>query len=153
MIPQNLKLWLVLTLIFMLGVATGVSLTISLTPHFRHPPGTQQMKRHMLMALTHRLNLTPEQQAKVQPILTDMATQMQALHRDEVGRASQIMEKTTSQISTILTPEQQTEMQKMEQEMNSDRDRMMPGHMHFWKQSGMQPMPPNESQNPPPDRH
>lgn len=150
MISLNLKLWswLVLALIFLLGVATGVSLTIGLSPHFTHLPGARQMKEQMLKDLTHRLNLTPDQQAKVQPILADVATQMQTVHRDEVGRISQIMEKANSQIAAILTPEQQTELQTMQKEMESKRDWMAPGHMHSRKQLGMSPS--DEAPNPPP---
>lgn len=132
MIAQQLKLWLVLALIFLLGVATGVSLTIGMSPRFRHSPGAQQMKARMLMSLTRRLNLTPDQQTRIQPILADIAMQMQAVHREEVGRISQIMEKADSQMASILTPEQQTELQRMQKEMESERDRMAPGHMHPW---------------------
>jgi len=151
MIPQNWKQWLVLALIFILGAATGASLTIGLTPRFNHPPGAQQMKKRLLMTLTHRLNLTPEQQAKVQPILADLATQMQTVHRDEVARATQIMEKATNQIKAILTPEQQAQMQTMQQEMESERDRMTPGRARSRMQPYFPPggMPPDGMPSPP----
>lgn len=138
MMLQKIKPWLVLAVIFVLGVATGISLTIGLGPRFTHPPGVQQMKNRMLMGLTHRLNLTAEQQAKVDPILTAAESQIQTIHRDEVGHISHIMEGVKTQILPILTPEQQTELQKMEKEMESQRDRMFPGHMHSW----MKPEPP-----------
>jgi Spy/CpxP family protein refolding chaperone len=144
----KIKPWLILALIFVLGVVTGVSLTVGLGPHFMRPPGAQQMKKRMLMGLTHRLNLTADQQARIDPILANAETQIQALHRDEVGRISRIMETVNTQILPLLTPEQQTELQKMRKEMEGQRDRMFPGHMRPWMQPG-QPPPPAGGTPPP----
>jgi Spy/CpxP family protein refolding chaperone len=146
----KIKPWLVLTLIFVLGVATGISLTVGLGSPFMHAPGAQQMKNRMLMGLTHRLNLTPDQQAKIDPILTAAESQIQTIHRDEVGRISHIMEGVKTQILPILTPEQQMELQKMEKEMEKQRDRMFPGHMRPWRQSAPPPPPGGAPPNGPP---
>lgn len=133
----KLKPWLILALIFVLGAATGVSLTIGLGPRFSHPPGAQQMKNRMLMGLTHRLNLTSDQQAKIDPIVTSIQSQIQQVHREEVGRISRIMEAANTQILPLLNSDQQAELQKMEKEMESqhDRDRTSAGHLHSHMQS------------------
>ena len=121
---SKLKPWLLLAVIFVVGVITGSALTIGLASHFMHPSGGQQMKQHWMMMLTRQLNLTADQQAKIQPILTDADTKIQALHRDEVDRGSQIIKAANDQISAILTPEQQAQMKKME----ADREKMFSGH-------------------------
>jgi len=130
---SKLRPWLVLAVIFIAGAVTGAALTIGFASHWMQPPGAQQMRNNWMMHLTHRLNLTADQQAKIEPILADAGNQLQSLHRDEVEKVSQIMEKTNSQIAAILTPDQQAELQKMEKEMDQNRDRMFPGH-HHWGQ-------------------
>ena len=122
---QKLKPWLVMGLIFVVGMVTGASLMIGMGPHFRHPPGEREMKNHWMMMLVHRLNLTDDQQAKIQPILTDAENQIHSVHGEEIGRISKIMETANSQISSLLTPDQQTEMKKLE----SEREKMFSGHM------------------------
>jgi Spy/CpxP family protein refolding chaperone len=72
--------------------------------------------------LTKRLNLTPDQAAQVEPILADSQARMKALkpipgsQPDFKAMREQrqaIMEDTKSKLSSVLTPEQQTEFAKM----------------------------------------
>ena len=125
---SKFKPWLVIGIIFIVGVVTGSSLTIGLAPHFLHPPGEQQMKRHLMEHLAKRLNLTADQQAKIQPIVADAKIKIQSLHRDEVERGSQIFKATHDRIAALLTPEQKVELQKME----SEREKLFSGHMRPW---------------------
>lgn len=125
---SKFKPWVLLAVIFIVGVITGSALTIGLASRFMHPPGGQ-MKQHWMMLLTRQLHLTTDQQAKIQPILTDADTKIQALHRDEVEQVSQIFKTANDQISTILTPDQQAQMKKME----ADREKMFSGHgVRLW---------------------
>ena len=124
------KPWLILGMIFILGLVTGGALTFSLEHHFARPPGPQQMRRHMLTFLTRELNLTADQQTKIGPILDDAERQIRQIHRDEVGRVSKIMEAANSQITPLLTPEQQAQQKAME----SERKKMFSGHMRPWGQ-------------------
>jgi len=123
---SRLKPWLLLAVIFIVGIVTGAALTIGLGSHFMHPPGEQQMRSHWMAQLVQRLNLTADQQAKIQPIVTDAETKIQSLHRDEVDRGSQIFKAAHDQISALLTPEQNVELQKLE----SDREKRFSEHMH-----------------------
>jgi Spy/CpxP family protein refolding chaperone len=160
---SKLKSWLLLAIIFVVGVVTGVALTIGLAPHFGHQPGPQQINRLWMAKLIEQLNLTADQQAKIQPILTDAKTRFQSLHRDEVERGSQIMKEAHDQISALLTSEQQAELQKLE----ADREKMFLEHMRPWgppppggpggmhhhdgtNDSGGMPPPPGASTNAPP---
>ena len=137
---SNLKPWLLLAVIFIVGVVTGVALTIGLGPHFMRPPGELLMKRHWMAELVQRLNLTADQQAKIEPIVADATTQLQSVHRDEMARGAQIFKSAHDQISALLTPEQQVELQKME----SERVKRFSDHMRPWgpPHDGMMPPPP-----------
>jgi Spy/CpxP family protein refolding chaperone len=125
---SNFKSWLLLGVIFIVGILTGSALTFGLASHFMHPPGAQQMNRLWMMNLVQRLDLTTDQQAKIRPILTDAKIKIQSLHRDEVERGSQIFKAAHDQISALLTPEQKVELQKME----SEREKMFSDHMRSW---------------------
>jgi Spy/CpxP family protein refolding chaperone len=125
---SQVKPWLLLSVIFIVGIVTGSALTIGLASHFRHQPGAQQINRLWMAQLVQRLDLTADQQAKIQPILVDAKIKIQSLHRDEVERGSQIFQAANEQISALLTPEQKVEMQKME----SEREKMFLGHLRPW---------------------
>jgi protein CpxP len=120
------KPWLVLIVIFVVGILTGAALTIGLASHFMHAPGPQQIRNHWMMRLVRDLKLTPDQQAKIDPILADAETKIQALHRDEMEHGSQIFKAANNQIAAVLTPEQQGELRQIE----SDREKMFSRHMH-----------------------
>lgn len=77
-----------------------------------------------LDALTTRLKLTPEEQEKIKPILADRDTQMAAVRADESAsqddRRAKMMKvrtDTNDKINAVLTPDQQAEFKKMNDEM------------------------------------
>ena len=124
-----LKDWLLVALIFAVGMIAGASLMVA----FRHegphePPGAQQIRNHWLAHLTRALELTPDQQAKIEPILADAGNQIQALHRDEIDRISKIMDNANERIAPLLTPAQQEELKKI----HSERERAFSGHLRPW---------------------
>jgi Spy/CpxP family protein refolding chaperone len=57
--------------------------------------------------MTKSLNLTPDQQAKVQPIVDQMRPQIVAIHREAMQKAKSVVDDTMSKIRPLLTPEQQ----------------------------------------------
>jgi len=133
---RNFKPWLLLGVIFVVGVVTGGALTIGWQAHERaafnldnrHPgagPG-QGMRQGWMAHLTKRLNLSADQQAKIQPIVDDADAKLQAVLHDEKQRGSQIFKDADDQISAFLTPDQKAELEKM----RAERDKMFPGHMH-----------------------
>jgi protein CpxP len=72
--------------------------------------------------LTKTLNLTSDQQAKVQPILDQAKPQIIAIHKDAMQKTQVVMASTMSQIRPLLTPEQQTKfdaVQKARQDMRA----------------------------------
>ena len=124
------KPWLILTIIFVAGVATGVALTMALSPHFLRPPGESQMRDRWMTHLIRQLDLTADQQAKIRPIVDDATTQIQALHHEEIDNGSKIITSMDDKIAAVLTPEQKTELQQMEKDMESEREKRFSGHMH-----------------------
>ena len=73
----------------------------------RHGRGA---RGHGLEQLTEGLNLTPDQQAKVQPIVNQAQPEIAAIHREAMQKMKAVMASTASQIRPLLTPEQQKKL-------------------------------------------
>jgi Spy/CpxP family protein refolding chaperone len=83
----------------------------------RMPPSADQRLAHM----TKMLNLTPDQQAKIKPILENQQSQMESLHQDQsmsredrMAKAQQIRQSSNTEIQQILTPDQQQKWTSMQ---------------------------------------
>src|SRR5437870_5932167 len=77
--------------------------------------------------LAKALNLTPDQQSKVQPLVDQARPQIIAIHKDAMEKTHAIMDKTMSQIRPILTPDQQKkfdDLQKARQDMRNAMQRL-----------------------------
>ena len=73
-----------------------------------------------LQHLTDKLNLTSDQQTKVQPILDAAKPQIQAIHQEAMQKMKTVMDSTLSQIRPLLNPDQQKKLdaiQKAHQDM------------------------------------
>ena len=73
-----------------------------------------------LRGITEKLDLTADQQTKVQPILDAAKPQITAIHQEAMQKAKGVMDSTLSQIRPLLTPEQQKKLdavQKAHQDM------------------------------------
>lgn len=84
-------------------------------PH-HHAPNPQREAR----MLSRRLGLTPDQTARIEPILADRAQKMEALHQnqqlapqDRHQQMRAIHESTEQQLSSVLTPDQMTQLKAM----------------------------------------
>ena len=85
-------------------------------------PGRWHGQGLSLQHLTKTLNLTSDQQAKVEPILDQAKPQIIAIHKDAMQKTQAVMASTMSQIRPLLTPEQQTKfdaVQKARQDMRA----------------------------------
>ena len=78
-------------------------------------------KGHRLEQLTEGLNLTPDQQAKVQPLIDQAKPQIAEIHREAMQKIKSVIASTVSQIRPLLTPEQQ---KKFDENQNARRGRM-----------------------------
>ena len=143
----GVKPWLILGLIFAAGLITGAALTVALRSEWMRPPGAVQMQRHWMQYLTTRLDLTPEQQTKIETILSAAGAKLKQVHEDEVGRISGIFRDTDAQITPLLTADQKANFAKMELERQHDFSH----HMHHgWREDGPPPGGPGPEGKPPP---
>jgi protein CpxP len=74
--------------------------------------------------MTKSLDLTPEQQAKVQPIVDQTRPQIVAIHEDAMQKTKAVMDNAMSQIRPLLTAEQQKKLdaqQKAHEDMRNAR--------------------------------
>ena len=111
--------------------------------HHKRWSAKRQLKR-----MTKQLNLTPDQQQQMLPILQDQHAKMKAMHEDtsltpqqrrEQGRT--LMQDTHQKLEAIMTDSQK---QQFEQTMQQRRQRM---HDRMGQGSGN---PPPDAGNPPP---
>ena len=65
--------------------------------------------------------MTPDQQAKVQPLINQAKPQIAEIHREATQKIRSIVTSTVSQIRPLLTPEQQ---KKLDENQNARRGRM-----------------------------
>ena len=77
--------------------------------------------------LTKALNLTAEQQSKVQPLIDQARPQIVAIHKDAMQKTQAVIDKTMSQVRPLLTSDQQTKfdaLQKARQDMRNAMQEM-----------------------------
>ena len=75
---------------------------------------------HRLEQLIEGLNLTPDQQAKVQPLIDQAKPQIAEIHREAMQKIKSVITSTASQMRPLLTPEQQ---KKLDENQNARRGR------------------------------
>ena len=77
-----------------------------------------------LHGITEKLNLTSDQQTKVQPILDTAKPQIAAIHQEAMQKMKTVMDSTLSQIRPLLNADQQKKLddiQKAHQDMMKAR--------------------------------
>ena len=80
-----------------------------------------------LRGITEKLDLTADQQIKVQPILDQAKPQIAAIHQEAMQKMHTVMNSTLSQIRPILTADQQKKLdaiEKAEQDMLNARKQL-----------------------------
>ena len=61
------------------------------------------------------LNLTPQQEAQVDPILEQVKPQIKAIHEEAMKKMQAVMGESMAKIRPLLTPEQQAKFDKMKE--------------------------------------
>jgi Spy/CpxP family protein refolding chaperone len=80
-----------------------------------------------LRGITEKLNLTSEQQTKVQPILDQAKPQIAAIHQEAMQKMHTVMNNTLSQVRPLLNADQQSKLdaiQKAHQDMLNARKQL-----------------------------
>jgi periplasmic protein CpxP/Spy len=91
------------------------------------PTSSAQTKAAKLEAISQQLNLTPQQKAKVLPILADEAPKIEAIKNDnslskiqKMQQLRAIHQQTDPQMKAILSPEQYQKLQTIRQQAIRD---------------------------------
>jgi len=77
-------------------------------------PGPWHGHAFGLKGITEKLNLTPDQQTKVQPILDQAKPQIAAIHQEAMQKMHTVMNNTLSQIRPLLNADQQSKLDAIE---------------------------------------
>jgi len=103
-------------LVFLAGGLTGAFVGASHVRHFFfkfHHRG--EIGERMRERLRRELDLTPEQVAKISPILERAAAQLQQMRRDSGQRVREILKETHRQMEPNLTDEQREKLKQIEE--------------------------------------
>ena len=114
-------------LVFFAGAISGAFLGASYARHlffeFHHP---ERIGARMKERLRADLNLTPEQVAKISPIIDNTAAQLRDIRRDTGRRVHDVMTQAHQQMAANLTDEQRQKLQQIEERHR----RFHHGHPH-----------------------
>jgi Spy/CpxP family protein refolding chaperone len=97
-------------------------------PKHEHGPGWKHHMGNPLEHLSESLDLSPEQKAKVQPIIDQTKPQIAAIHQEAMEKMRAIIESTTAQIRPLLTPQQQEKFDAMKKAHEDMRKAMQEMH-------------------------
>jgi len=128
-------------LVFIAGGVTGAFFATAMARHFlffippHHPMAAAAMRDHLRV----QLKLTPEQTAKISPIIDKAAAQLEEIRMDTGRRVHETFAEVRREISADLTDEQRAKLEEMRH-----RHQRWEHHMH-----GEPPGPPGPEPPPP----
>jgi Spy/CpxP family protein refolding chaperone len=133
------KLVIGFLLVFLAGLTTG---SLAWNWHRRPwgPPRSGALAQHMTERLRRELALTPDQSAKIAPIIEQSAKKLQTIRVESAQRVRQTLRETHLQISPELTPEQRKKLAAIEEKHRHRREH----HRGLWGS----PPPPEQSPTP-----
>jgi hypothetical protein len=104
------------TLIFGAGLFIGVLAGPHLARPFLRPPTSAEMSSRILARLQSRLALTPDQAAKVKPIVEQTASQIDAIRDATTKQIADHIAESNAKIAAFITPEQKAKLDQLEAE-------------------------------------
>src|SRR3974390_1674295 len=115
---KTFKLSLLIALVFLAGVAAGVVGTRIVIRHWVNLAIQRPENFQILLErdLRWRLHLDARQRMEVHRILTDARVRLRDLRKAYRPQVVAVLTNTEAQISVVLTPEQQVQFEKMQQE-------------------------------------
>jgi Spy/CpxP family protein refolding chaperone len=132
------KLAFACLLVFVAGMMTGLFGGLHMRHLFLGPPLSGDMPVKMREHLRRMLDLTPEQEAKISPIIDATSAQLEAIRVETAQRVRKAMEESEQQIAPQLTPEQQAKLKKFKE-----------AHHKILMHHGFTPPPPDGPPPPP----
>ncbi|MDB6169110.1 MAG: hypothetical protein JWM88_1974 [Verrucomicrobia bacterium] len=113
--------------IFAAGIVSGTLLGAryghQLFPRSRSPE-SQNFSARMMERLGSELALTPEQTARIRPIVERTQGDLQNLRRDYMQQVTHVMDEMHSQIGAILTPEQRQKLEELRKRFRERSERI-----------------------------
>lgn len=102
-------------LVFIAGGMTGAFFGASHARHvFFEPHRRGIMGERMLERLRTQLTLTPEQVAKISPIIEKTATQLEQVRRETGQKVREVFQGSHQEIATHLTDDQRAKLEQIE---------------------------------------
>jgi Spy/CpxP family protein refolding chaperone len=100
---------------------------------FAHEPETGGQDQHggrggggyhhsSLERTTEQLNLTPDQKAKVQPIIDQATPQIENIRREAMQKTKAVVDNAMAQIRPLLTPDQQKKLDESQNDRRGGRE-------------------------------
>ena len=124
MARTNVKIWLVLLVVFLLGSVTGAALT-GLYRSRAGAGGAEARERAMherFEKMRTELNLTDQQTTSIRAILDETRNEYRALRTELRPRFEEPRLKARARIRALLTPEQQPKFDALVAQQDAQRD-------------------------------
>jgi uncharacterized membrane protein len=117
------KVILVLLGIFAAGGVTGGFVTVRVwRERLANRPVPEEWAPRHLKRLADRLDLTPQQQEQIRPIIKRNMEQLNRLRNRSMAEAKTAVEGMQREITEQLTPEQRAKFEQMNRELREQRD-------------------------------
>jgi Spy/CpxP family protein refolding chaperone len=133
-------------LVFIAGGMTGAFVAATQARHFLFSPHQGMMRERMRAHLRSELKLTPDQEAKINPIIDKASAELEQIRRETGRRVHATFDEAHREMAAHLTDEQREKLKQI-----GERHRRMGGfhgrHLPMHEQRGS-PHGPRES---PPD--
>jgi Spy/CpxP family protein refolding chaperone len=84
-----------------------------------HGYDMEHRQHELLERFSRKLSLTPEQRTKVGAILEEKGRKMKSLWQDTRPKFDEVRKSTSAEIRALLTPEQQTKFDALQQKMEA----------------------------------
>jgi Spy/CpxP family protein refolding chaperone len=129
--------------IFVAGILVGGLVTLRWGKNFtQKQPGGEQFGPALMQRLVKQLDLTPDQQAKVKPIVDSATEELRQLRRTTQRTTAAVVVRMQGDIAAVLTPDQKA---KFDTQVSQARERIR----HFMEERARR-MKEREDRSPPP---
>jgi hypothetical protein len=118
------------TFAFLAGGAAGAFFTFHHARQWREDfqRHSHSLAERMRDRIKQRLELTPEQTAKVDPILDHAVGELQKIRAETGARVGRVMSETNQAVQPFLTDAQREKLEKMERGPHKNHGLRKPGH-------------------------
>jgi Spy/CpxP family protein refolding chaperone len=117
--------------IFVAGAISGGALGVyEARSHLFTPTGEREIALHMRKRLQARLGLSPDQVAKIEPIIDSAASQIHSVRIETTQQINKVFDDSFARISAILTPDQRAKLEQIQKERRAMMQGRWDGRWH-----------------------